>query len=209
MTKRSLERAFLSTVTGFLVLWAIGVFLSVWDTTDKRIIFGTYKDLLPLFLGIAAVVLGFFAQRRAAYVQQLRVLWSKLVEAIVLAQQYTYTPNPTRDQFTVVQLKLSIAIEEVRGVFSNLDESDGKDGLYPFEPLKDIYRQIERLEFGDRFKTQEAEKCRKKIETLWKAMRKEILKEFDREEPTFPHSHWNDPSQKTVYDKHNIPKLPS
>jgi hypothetical protein len=209
MTKRSLERVFLCAVVGFLVLWVIGLFLSIWDTTDKRTVFGTYKDLLPLFLGIAAAVLGFFAQRRAAYVQQLRVLWSKLVEAVVLAQQYTYIPNPTRDQFSEVQLKLSIAIEEVRGVFSNLDESDRKDGLYPFEPLKDIYRQIEGLEFGDRFKAQEAEKCRKKIETLWKAMRKEISKEFDREEPTFPHSHWNDPSHEAVYDKHSIPKKPS
>lgn len=102
--------------------------------------------------------------------------------------------------------KLSIAIDEVRGVFCNLNETDTSRNLYPFEPIKDIYGLIEDLGFGSTYKSSESKKCHDQIFALWKDVRKEILKEFDREVPTFSHSHWEDLSKGRVYDQHQIPK---
>ena len=85
-------------------------------------------------------------------------------------------------------------------------ETEADIGLYPFEPIKDMYGLIEGLGFGDSFKTCDSKKCRVQIFALWKDVRKEILKEFDREVPTFSHSHWADVSKSRVYDQHQIPK---
>jgi hypothetical protein len=204
MTKRSIKRAFLWVIAGFGALLVFGVVLSFSDKTDKRVVFTTFKDLLPLFLGIAAAWLAFCVQRRSAYQQQLRLLWSKLVEAVMLSTQYTRLTSPTEQQHREVLMKLSLVIEEVRGVFCNLGGAGTKRGLYPFEPLKDIHVLVEELGSGAQFKGADAERARSHISALWSDVRREILKEFDREEPSFPHSHWADLEKGRVYDEHGI-----
>jgi len=209
VTKKSIKKAFATAILAFGGLIVVGVLISALDSTKERVVFGTFKDLTPLFLGIAAAWLGYCVQRRHSYKQQLRTLWSKLVEAVQQALQYTHLSKPTEDQFSSVLTNLSIAIDEVRGVFKNLSETDGYGGLYPFEPIKDIFGLIEELGYGADFNPSNAATCRKKIFELWKDVRKEILKEFDREAPTFSHSHWADVDKGRVYDKHGIPKRPT
>lgn len=206
MTKKSIKRVFLTAIVVFVALLITGVVISIFDATDDRVVFTTYKDLMPLFLGIAAVWLGYCAQRRSAYQQQLRALWTSLVEAVHLAVQYTHLKQPTEEQFRSVLTRLSVAIDEVRGVFCNLNESAEDIGFYPFEPIKDIYGLITDLGYAKTFKAASVKDCREKIFILWKEVRKEILKEFDREEPTFSHSHWADLEKARVYDDHRIPK---
>ena len=209
MTKKSIFRAFVAAIVFFVFLLIGGILISVFDHTQGRIVFSTFKDLLPLFLGIVAAWLGYCVQRRSAYQQQLRILWSKLVEAVQVAAQYTYLQTPTQDQYANALTKLSIAIEEVRGVFVNLGENDSEIGLYPFEPIKDIRGLISDLGFGESFNKKIANESRKKVFALWKDVRKEILKEFDREEPTFPHSHWSDLEKHQVYEENKIEKRSS
>ena len=209
MNKRSIRRAFYFVFASLGTLLVVGVFLSIIDKTDKRIIFTTFKDLLTLVLGVAAAWLGYCVQRRSAYQQQLRILWSRLVEAISCTTQYTHLTNPTEDQYRLTLAKLSIAIDEVRGVFCNIGETDAATGFYPFEPLKDIHGLVVKMGYADGFCAQDAALFRSKIFALWKDARKEILKEFDREEPTFPHSHWVDLNKGRVYDTHDIPKTPT
>ena len=60
-------------------------------------------------------------QRRSSYLQALRALWEHMVGAIAGALTYTETESPTRDQQLQVLGKLSVVIEEVRGVFKNRD----------------------------------------------------------------------------------------
>lgn len=209
MTKRSIFLAFVTVIAVFGLLLTAGVLLSVFDRTPNRVIFSTFKDLLPLFLGIAAAWLAYCVQRRSAYQQQLRVLWSKLIESVVMATEYTFISSPSEPQYREVLRKLSIAIEEVRGVFCNLEVAGKTRGLYPFEPLKDIYRTITDLGSGGDFKVQKAECARRHIDVLWKDVRRELLKEFDREEPTFPHSHWAELEKGRIYDEHGIEKKPT
>jgi hypothetical protein len=82
MTKHSLSRSFILMILLIAFLIIIGIIISFFDTTNNRFIFTTFKDLIPLVLGLIAAYLSFCVQRRFSYQQQLRVLWSKLVEAI-------------------------------------------------------------------------------------------------------------------------------
>lgn len=206
MTKSTIRKWFIGAIFAFVILLIVGILISIFDCSRDRIVFSTFKDLLPLFLGITAVWLGYCIQRRNAYQQQLRSLWSKLVESVHYAIQYSCLDNPTQEQYQTVLTKLSVAIDEVRGVFCNLRETTTNRGLYPFEPIKDIYGLIEDLSFGPTHKSCESKKCHDQIYALWKDVRKEILKEFDREVPSFSHSHWEDLSKGRVYDQHKIPK---
>ena len=206
MTKRSIRAAFLKTGLLLTALLALGVALSAFDKTPGRVLYGTFKDLMPLVLSIAATWLGFCIQRRTAFHQQLRVLWSSLVNAVQLAVAYTHDKTPTEQEYGAVLVKLSVAIDEFRGVFCNLGETETKRGYYPFEPVKDMHRLIAELGYGKDFKADGAAACRAHVLRLWEDVRKELLKEFDREEPTFPHSHWADLAKAQVYEQHQITK---
>lgn len=209
MTKKTIHGWFLAAIIYFIALIILGVIFSIFDQSERRVVFSTFKDMIPLLISIPAAWLGYCVQRRSAYLQQLRSLWSKLVDAIQSSMQYTHLAQPTQQEYSIVLIKLSSAIDEVRGLFCNLGEMDKEVGLYPFEPLKDIYGLIEKLGYDNSFATDKADEVRKKVFALWKDVRQELLKEFDREEPTFPHSHWADREKCRVYEENAIPKTPT
>lgn len=206
MTKRQLFIWFLAASIVYLLAVIAGVSIRIYDTTPDLAIYSTYKDMIPFIIAIPAAWLGYCLQRRSSYLQQLRILWSTLVKAVQKANQYTYIENPTRDQYSETLCSLSAAIEETRGVFKNLDEKANKIGLFPFEPIKDIFGLISDLDCDKQLTTVERKEKRDKIYALWADMRKELLKEFDREVPTFSHTHWDQPEKAKVYDAHDIEK---
>jgi len=209
MTKKTIHGWFIAAIIYFALLIIFGITLSALDQSDKRILFSTFKDLTPLLISIPAAWLGYCVQRRSAYLQQLRSLWSKLIDAVQSSIQHTHIKQPSQAEHSDILVKLSSAIDEVRSLFCNLGETDKDVGLYPFEPLKDIYGLIEKLSYGKDFSSDKGNEVRKKVFALWKDVRQEFLKEFDREEPTFPHSHWADLEKCRVYEEHDIPKTPT
>ena len=82
---------------------------------------------------------------------------------------------------------LSKSIDEVRGVYKNLKETDNYIGLYPFEGLKDIYEVISKLGYG-KLDSLKATEARKHINYNWKELRQSFLSEFDRSEPSVHNS---------------------
>jgi hypothetical protein len=58
-------------------------------------------------------------------------------------------------------------------------------GLYPFESLKQIQQVIERLGFNQRT-PQQAQIANQTIIALWQILRRELLKELDRDFPEYP-----------------------
>ncbi len=202
MTKRNLTRCFRIAIAIYVIAVVIGIIIRIYDKTDHIIVYSTFKDAIPFVIAIPAVWLGYCLQRRLSYLQQLRSLWSRIVEAIQQAIHYTFNGNPTKEEYINTLKVLSVAIDEVRGVFKNLGESDKTIGLYPFEPIKDIYGLTKDL--GLSVDTEQKDEVRQKIFALWREARKELLKEFDREVPTFPHSHWAQPEKTRVYKRHNI-----
>ncbi|RLC07618.1 MAG: hypothetical protein DRH43_11475 [Deltaproteobacteria bacterium] len=205
MTKRKLTRFFGIAVAIYGIATIVGISIRVFDKTDDDVVYSTFKDMIPFVIAMPAAWLGYCLQRRSSYLQQLRMLWSRLVEAMQDSVHYTYLDNPTEEQHAHVLRSIGISIDEVRGVFYNLNENDG-NSLYPFEPLKDVYGIVRDLGHGDITPKQKRKKCREQIFALWRAARQELLKEFDREVPTFSHSHWVQPDKSDVYDEYGIEK---
>jgi hypothetical protein len=184
MTKRTLLRAVVVTTTFYLVAIVVGVALRIQYPTKESLPYNTYKDLIPLLFAVPAAWLGFCFQRRSSYLQQLRALWPKIVEAVQMAIQYTHLTAPDLKEYSAVLLKLSIAIDEVRALFRNLNETDDGGGLYPFEPLKATHQVISVLGFGTNFDAVRAESARRGVVDLWKRLQPVFLHEFDREDPS-------------------------
>jgi hypothetical protein len=112
----------------------------------------------------------------------LRALWTRLVQAVNGAIQFTYDETPTAKEHAKVMAELGIAIDEVRGVYRNVGEKPGIVGLYPYEPIKDIYRLINELgyEVNDPVKRKHT---RDQIVLKWQSIRFAFLSEFDRAVP--------------------------
>ena len=161
----------------------VGLFLRIIGPPTPTPYYETFKDLIPFILAIPAAYLGYSFQQRASYLESLRALWSKLVQAVNNAIQYTYLDDPSQEEFGKILTDLSIVIDELRGVYKNIGERTGYIGLYPYEPIKGIHKAISQLSYG---KLDEGKRitARKTIVGHWKSMRGNFLDEFDRAEPT-------------------------
>jgi hypothetical protein len=203
MTKRQIARWFYFVICFYFGILIMAIVLRLTDPSESPRYYTLFKDIVPVLIALPAVWLGYCFQRRLSYLQQLRGLWTKLVAAVQGAIQYTHLPAPTDVQFGGVSKELSIAIDEVRVVFKNLGEENVEHHLYPFEPLKDILYIVSELGYSS-VESQNRIVARGQIEKLWKAVRTEMLKEFDREEPTYWHSHYKSPGQRTLYQLYDI-----
>jgi hypothetical protein len=87
-----------------------------------------------------------------------------------------------------VLVKLSAAIEEVRGVFKNVPAQGAPDGWYPFEPVKQIYEEVRQLGHGAAATAARRAAARAQIYDMWKRSRAQLLTEFDRDTPTHHHA---------------------
>jgi hypothetical protein len=183
MTRRQLSRSFRFAIATYGAMFLVGFALRFVDSTPPYLVYATYKDMLPLMVASLASWLGFCLQRRMSYVQQLRILWSKVVDAVQVAQQYTQIPEPSRQEYAIMLLKLSSIIDEVRGVFRNVGESSNKIGQYPFEPIKQMYEIAHKLGYG-KLEAATREAARSELFELWRRVRPVLLSEFDRQEPT-------------------------
>ena len=188
MTLRHLRWTMLSVVVAYALAIALGVWLRRPFLRPPSGAYTTYKDLLPLVIAIPAAYLAFAFQRRSSYLQALRGLWTHMVGAVSAALAYTDTPWPSRDQQQQVLHALSVAIEEVRGVFKNVRAEGAPDGWYPFEPVKQIYAEIRDLGHGGAATAERRAAARARISDMWKRSRTRLLSEFDRDEPTRHHA---------------------
>jgi hypothetical protein len=94
--------------------------------------------------------------------------------------QYNYLEKPTQSDYGQVLKQLSIIIDELRAIFSNLGENSKNIGLYPFESIKGIFSEISSLEYGEKYKSDEVLLVRERILKHWKQLRKYYLYELER-----------------------------
>jgi hypothetical protein len=177
MTKRRLRNRALAISAVWVAAVGVGIALRRrYPGADGP--YGAFKDMIPLFVAVPAAWLGFLFQRRQSYLQQLRILWSTLVRAIATTRAYALAPSPTTDTWLSVLRDLSASIDEVRGVFSNKDESRTHVGIYPFESLKQVYELVKRA-------PPEASRAglEEQLEAKWRRLRPFVFHEFDRECP--------------------------
>jgi hypothetical protein len=184
MTKRQLKRITLTVIGIYLMAILLMVGLRLYDSGPEWLIYSTYKDLIPLVIAIPAAYLAFSFQRRGSYVQALRAYWSLLVRTVQGAYSYTYQPQPSFEQYSKILNDLSVVIDEARGIFENLPVRGKPNGWYPFEPIREICQDLRSLGYGESATAEKLEALRGRIEIRWKLVRKELLREFDRDVPT-------------------------
>lgn len=172
----------------YALLVAIGILLRVWFPAEHSLEYATFKDLVPLAIAIPAAWLGYCLQRRQAYLRDVRDLWSKLIASTQDAIQYTHLLKPSQSEFSKTQKSLSVAIEELRGVFLNIGQSGGDVGLFPFESIKNIQKAISSLRFGEAVTPEKAAQARGEIIKNWKKLREHFLSECARGVPIKPDS---------------------
>lgn len=189
MTKRQLQRITFTVISIYFMAILLGVVLRFCDSGPEWLIYSTYKDLLPLVIAIPAAYLAFSFQRRGSYFQALRAYWSLLVRAVQGAYSYTNQPQPSFEQYSKVLTDLSVVIDEARGIFENLPVRGKPLGWYPFEPIKEIHKDLHSLGYGESVTAEKLEALRGRIKRRWKLVRAELLREFDRDVPTY-HYTW-------------------
>ncbi|HEV3385609.1 MAG TPA: DUF2934 domain-containing protein, partial [Gemmata sp.] len=172
--------------------------------------YGAYKDLIPLVIAIPATWLAFCIQKRLSYVQQLRALWTKVIDAVQDSINYTYLTEPKQEDHRKVVSKLFAVIDEIRGVFRNVGDKPHwpmrfgtrekrtreEIGLYPLEGVKEIRDYVVSLGSGGAFSPSQARSARGKIIALWNHVRDTLLTEFDRSRPTYADSPYLIPESK-------------
>jgi len=190
MTRRHLRVVVLAVIAIYAIGIATGIVLRMPFGKDENNYYKAYKDIVPLMIAIPAAYLAFAFQQRNSYLKALRAVWSRMTAAISASLVYTDAASPTEDLYLEALGKLSIAIEEVRGVFTNVRAAESADGWYPFEPVRQIYQEIRRLGFGSDATPEKRTAARDRIYAMWKSSREQLLAEFDRDAPTHHHAEY-------------------
>lgn len=178
MTRRQLRRAIIQVIGVYAAAASLGLMLGV----SASPYYNAFRDIVPFVFGIPAAYLGYCFQRRQSYMESLRSLWTKLVHAVQESIRYTFDPTPTQSEHAHILMQLAIAVDEVRGVYKNIGERPGNIGVYPYEPIKEIYRAVDELGHGE-LTSDERALARQRIKGHWRSIRANFLDEFDRAEP--------------------------
>jgi hypothetical protein len=107
-----------------------------------------------------------------------------LIEAKIELIAYTNLTTPQPDDYTKAYRMIGSAIDKMRGVYRNVGEDEKHLGYFPYEPLHDMRKELEKLGLAN---TEEGRaRARHAINRAWKAMRYKFLVEFETPEPTRP-----------------------
>ena len=96
-------------------------------------------------------------------------------------------PAPEPKEYYDVLAALRVAIDDLRGVYRNVGESEAQQGHYPVSPLLDIYDGVAALQAFGQLAPEEAAARRALSQLLfaqWKNVRGVLLYELDRPEPS-------------------------
>lgn len=186
MTQKMLQTR-LYFVCGVLLLLLIAGSVFSWCMKKDAL---PFLALSPLVVAVPAAYLANCFQQRALFVSSLRALWSDAVEAKGLLVRYCSSRGQT--DYYEARAKLSDVVDEVRAVYRNINETDQKIGIRPFEPLMDMFKEFGKLNpaTGLLFPVPFA-RVQKNITDSWKAFQDAFLEEFDRPKPSSYISEYN------------------
>ncbi|QJW88742.1 hypothetical protein HNV11_04780 [Spirosoma taeanense] len=185
MTRIILNRTICAVVLFYILCLILAAYLKLGTATQDY--YTLFKDLLPIIFAIPAAYLVFCFQRRNEYLKALRSVYSLLVQVNTEFTEYSYCTQKSDDKYYKLKSCISKVIEEIRSVYENIDEVFGaKEGLYPFEPLKEMYHEdLEELHNGD-FTEMTNLLIRQKHYKKWKLIRINFIVELERAQAAFP-----------------------
>lgn len=173
---RSMLRRRVCYVCVILIALSIACGSLIWHLPNKAM---PLFSLSPILLAFPAAYLADCFQRRALFVRSLRSLWSDAVHAKGLLVQHCLSKGKTN--YYEAWSALSNVIDEVRGVFRNVGETDRQVGQRPFEPLMDMLGQFEKIRRPEQ--SDDFDRAQQHITDSWKAFQDAFLEEFDRPAP--------------------------
>ena len=186
MTKRRMMFSVVA-VAVYLVLFGsvAGTMTFACGTPACMKVYAFQRDFTSVFISLAAAYLSYCIQQRVSFLSSLRELWRQMIAAKNALIAFTHDPTPTKQEFSDAIMELSLAIDQMRGVYRNVGESDAAIGRFPFEPLHDMRRTMEDLKWKDPSASRR-EKARAEIETAWNALRWKFLHEVSAPFPEEP-----------------------
>ncbi len=185
MTRASLR---IYVVTIISVLLSVMTIYVVTRLLDYEFVSQTIKDVIPLMLGVVAVVLSDGLQRRGRFLNSLRDEWRNIVRAKSALTLYCEKGRTDVDFYLAAFHVLSEAIDSLRVVYRNVDETSETIGYYPYEPLHDMRRYFEAIDPRHREATtkEEFRTAQAQIVESFLALREVFLDEIDVAEPSSP-----------------------
>lgn len=141
-----------------------------------------WVSVQPLIVAIPLAWLSYCFQRRQAYIKDVRELWTRTVKGVQTAIQYTYGQEIDHKSYSRVMFEVSSAIDELRGVWLNINEGSAEKGYYPIESLKQVRDAISKLGYTS-FEPAVGKIARDDIVAAWAKAKPIFLTELPRESP--------------------------
>lgn len=151
-------------------------------------IYDYLKDMSLVLITVIAAYLANVFQKRSLFLNALKEEWRNMVKAKSTLFTYTLLESPSQEQYLAAFCAVSESLDNMRGVYRNVGETDALIGLYPYAPLHDMRRALQTLEpMPGRVTTAEARKlARDAILQSFYALRETFLEEMDLEAPDNP-----------------------
>jgi hypothetical protein len=142
---------------------------------------------LLIVAGVAAYMANVF-QKRAKFVETLKDEWRHIVRTKSVLLSTCEKPYLATDDYLAACYSLNEALDMMHSVYRNVGETDGLEGLYPYEPLHDMRRALETLDPRLATDVTGAQKAsaRAAILEAFNALKEAFLEELDLEEPAHP-----------------------
>jgi hypothetical protein len=185
MTKAMLIRRLAAVVVVIVGLVAAAVLGRLFGGAPGMVLYEIITDFTELQIALIAVYLAYVFQQRALFVQMLRGLWSQIIVAKNEIIRYAHDPHLSQEKYARAFGAISLAIDEMRGVYRNVGEHGDALGRYPYEPLQDMARALTQLGYGEPSDGQRAN-CRARVIRAWNALRYDFRREFRPPEPSHP-----------------------
>lgn len=146
------------------------------------------KDMALVFVTVVAAYLANVFQKRQQFISALKEEWRDIIKAKSALYTYTQLEKPTTEDYLQAFCTISETIDNMRTVYENVGESEGRIGLYPFAPLHDMRRALQWLEPRKRgdISPEDRKLARDAILQSFYAVREGFLGELDLEAPDDP-----------------------
>lgn len=142
--------------------------------------FELFKELSPVVVLLPAAWIGYSFQRRISFVNDLRVFWPGLVEAVQRSIEYLRRSEGDQAEFERTLTALRSRIDDARALFRRRNPSETATGKYPYEGITQIHDLFQGLGFHEQMPEEETKRVRGEIVDAWQKVRGQILREFDR-----------------------------
>jgi hypothetical protein len=184
MTRAKIRIYVISIIAGLLAV--MGLYIGA-RIAQAEFLSQTVRDVIPLMLGVVAVVLSDGLQRRGRFLNSLRDEWRSIVRAKSALTMYCEIGKNDIPAFLHAFHVLSEAIDSLRVVYRNVNETPDLIGYYPYEPLHDMRRYIEEIDPRRNQATPEDFRhAQIMVVEAFLALREVFLDEIDIAEPTAP-----------------------